>query len=80
MLQAIFGGILLKYLGLFIRWVALCIIDFLRGRKLKSFKAIKNKYTDITADSLAYDFGNKLIGIAFLMAVILAIFQAEKLF
>ncbi|ARS35819.1 hypothetical protein [Pontibacter actiniarum] len=80
MIQAIFGGIFLEHIGLLVRWLILCIIDTVRGKEPKSFKTIKNKYRGITADSVAYGFGNKVIGTVFLLVVILAVFKAESLF
>jgi hypothetical protein len=77
MFQAIFSGIFLEYIGLFIRWIILYIVNSLMRKEQKSFNTIKNKYRKIDADSVAYSFGNKIIGIAFLLAIVLTILQIE---
>ncbi|GAB3532990.1 hypothetical protein GCM10027443_17600 [Pontibacter brevis] len=80
MLQAIFGAVFLELIGLLVRWVTLYIIDTVRGKEPKSFKTIRIKYKGITANNVAYDFGNKVIGTAFLLVVIWIVFKAENLF
>ena len=80
MFQAIFGGLFFEYIGLWVRWVTLFVVDTAKGRQPKTFKAIKNKYRGITADSLAYDVGNRIIGIAFVLAVVWLILRIEASF
>lgn len=78
MFEAIFSGIVFEYLGLFLRWVTLSIVDIVKGRKPRSFNSLKNKYRRLSADSIAYDFGNRLYGIAFLLAIVLFILKFER--
>ncbi|MBF9252372.1 hypothetical protein I2I11_03615 [Pontibacter sp. 172403-2] len=80
MFQAIFGGIFFGYIGLSVQWVTLFVIDTVKGREPKSFKAIKNKYCGITADSIAYGVGNNIIGMAFVLAVVWLILRIEGSF
>ena len=78
MIQAFFGGILFEYIGLFTRWLVLYVIDSFNGKKPKNFRLIKNKYKDLSADSVAYDFGNKIYGMAFTLTIVLIILKLES--
>lgn len=78
MFQALFSGLLLEFIGIFIRWVTLYLIYSLKGKEPKSFNFIKNRYRELSADSVAYNFGNRIIGITFIMAVILIILELES--
>jgi hypothetical protein len=69
MFQWIIGALLFEYTGLFIRWLAMYLFDSLKGKEPQSFNSLRNKYRGISADSVAYDFGNKLIGTAFILII-----------
>ncbi len=80
MFQAIFSGFFIEFTGLFVRWIIIFIVDTMKGEEPKSFNAIKNMYREINADSVAYSLGNKIVGIAFLLAVVLTILKIEGSF
>ena len=69
MFQGFFSSYVFEYAGLIIRWLTLYIVDTSKGNEPKSFSEVKNKYKGITADSVAYDFGNKLIGTVFILVI-----------
>jgi len=78
MFQWLINALLFEYTGIFIRWLVLYVIDSLKGEEPKSFNEVKNKYKRLSADSVAYAFGNNLIGTAFLMSIILMILLLDR--
>lgn len=73
-MQAIFGSVVLEFIGAFVKWLLNLLVSKMKGTKPVSFRVIwKGRASDSDMDSILEGMSNIFVGVIVLLTVLVVL-------